>query len=86
MPPSDAKEDLFAHWEDLRPPVEAYNGKSVGHGGHACVGGRDRKSPAVSFGRDSQRGARVFQEDKEGSRAALLGGLGNTACGRAQAR
>lgn len=86
MPPSDAKEDVFAPWEDLRPPVEAYSGNSVGHAGHARVGGRGRKSPAVSFGRDSQRGARVLQGNNEGSRAALLGCLGNTARGRAQAR
>ena len=61
-PPSDAKGDLFAHWEDLvfslRPPVEAY---SSTHAVPACgmmdlpgLEAEDRKSPAVSFCRDRE--------------------------------
>ena len=69
-PPSNARVDLFAHWEDLvfflRPPVEAY---SSTHAVPACEmvdvpesETEDKQSPAVSFCRNSQRGSPLLQE------------------------
>ncbi|XP_036910974.1 protein FAM71C-like [Sturnira hondurensis] len=82
-PPSDAKGDLFAHWEDLvsslRPPVEAY---SSTHAVPACgmmdlpgLEAEDRRSPAVSFCRDRE-GTQVLQESDQrlsGCPARLMG-------------
>ncbi|XP_004423090.1 PREDICTED: protein FAM71C-like [Ceratotherium simum simum] len=54
-PSSDAKEDLFAHWEDLmyllRPPVEAYSGTQAEPAGDMMdvpvLEAEDKKSPAA---------------------------------------
>ncbi|XP_026363415.4 Golgi-associated RAB2 interactor protein 6-like isoform X1 [Ursus arctos] len=54
--PSDAKEDLFACWEDLvyllRPPVEAYSGTQAQPAGDMIsipgLEAEDRKSPAAA--------------------------------------
>lgn len=62
-PSSDAKEDLFARWEDLvyllRPPVEVYSGTQAEPAGDTMdipvLEAEDEKSPAVSLCRDSRR-------------------------------
>uniref|UniRef100_A0A8C8X410 Golgi associated RAB2 interactor protein-like Rab2B-binding domain-containing protein n=1 Tax=Panthera leo TaxID=9689 RepID=A0A8C8X410_PANLE len=66
--PPDAKEDLFACWEDLvylrRPPVKAYSGTLAQPAGDIIsipvLEGENKKNPAVSLCRDSWRRARVI--------------------------
>ncbi|XP_006767101.1 PREDICTED: protein FAM71C-like [Myotis davidii] len=91
--PSDAKEDVFAHWENLvlflRPPEDAYSGTRVVSAWDSMdipvLEAEDRKSPGVSFCRESQRGARVLRESSWRLPDCSLRLPGETACGRTQA-
>lgn len=61
-PPVDAKEDVFAQWEDvvflLRPPVEAYSGMQAEPAWDITdlpvLDAQDKSSPEVSLCRGSQ--------------------------------
>lgn len=61
-PPADAREDVFAQWEDLvfllRPPVEAYSGMQAEPAWDMMdlpvLEGQDKSSPEVSLCRGSQ--------------------------------
>ncbi|XP_072809135.1 Golgi-associated RAB2 interactor protein 6-like [Vicugna pacos] len=89
--PSDTKEDLFAHWEDLvhilRPPVEAYSGtqaEPVGDMmGIPVLDAEDKRSPAaVEFCGDvdqdqvSVRSLPMVAEPSEDTSLAYAGGEG----------
>ncbi|XP_016076818.1 PREDICTED: protein FAM71C [Miniopterus natalensis] len=68
--PSDAKEDVFAHWEDLvfflRPLGEAYSGTcsipAWDMVDNPMLEAEDRKNPRVSFCSDFLRGTHVLWE------------------------
>lgn len=71
--PPDAKEDLFACWEDLvsllRPPVEAYSGTLAQLAGDILsipMLEEEDRTPAVSLCRDSWRRAGMIRKSRRG--------------------